>query len=186
MGKHFKLLFFLLITLVAGGFLVFFLQKYLTPSSNQASVVIPTFVQAESPQLTQISPDGKELLTLKKEPNKEVTTYTFTTVKGAFYSMTIPSNILVSLPFNTWSPDDKYFFIKQDSQFIVITPKGESINVNEKFVAKYPNLTLTDATGWASNNLLILNSNKADGSKNPSIWFEVTSGAFIQLSGRFD
>lgn len=186
MVKHFKLLLFILITLITGAFLIFTLQKNLNPNSPEVSIKIPTFVQAESPELTQGSPDGKELLTLKKEPNKEVTTYTFTTLKGAYYSMTIPSNSLVSLPFNTWSPDDKYFFFKNDSKFFVITPKGESIDVNEKFVAKYPNLTLTDATGWASNNLLVLNSNKEDGSKNPSIWFEVTSGAFIQLSGRFD
>ena len=54
------------------------------------------------------------------------------------------------------------------------------------FSAKYPDLKVTDVTGWASNNLLVINTDKVSGEVGPSFWFELPSQGFIQLSERFN
>jgi hypothetical protein len=190
MAKHFKLLVLFSVVLAASGFLIFFLNKYQNTyqdtNAKEASITVPTEIKAASQEVSQESPDGKELVTLKTEDSQGLTKYTFTTLGGAFYTMSLAKGADVSIPFNTWSPDDKYFFFKQNNQFIVVSPKGEATNVSEAFAAKYPDLVLTEATGWAANTLLVLNTNKADGSAGASYWYNITYGNFTLLSNRFN
>jgi hypothetical protein len=184
-----KTLFLIGVTLLASGFLVFFLTKYQKANTATAELNLPKVVQASTENYSQESADGKVTLNMKKETNNDLVTYTFTSSTGSFYTQTLTSNISMSIPVNTWSPDNKYFFIKESGSeniYLVISPLGESTNINDKFKAKYTDYVITDVTGWAAPNLLIVNTNKLDDTKGPSIWFDITSGGFTILSTRFD
>jgi hypothetical protein len=98
---------------------------------------------------------------------------------------------------NTVSPDNKYFFIKETvpgkTLYLVFSADGKPITKEshyvefaEKFSARYPDLKITEATGWGGMNLIVFNTDKADGGSGPSFWFEVPNGSFIQLSNRFN
>lgn len=149
---------------------------------------------------SQISPDGTMKLNMKKTHNRDGTlTYLFTVTDGSggneheVYTTKSEGSENLSIPFNTWSPDDKYVFIqKNESGALVFKESGEPIvndqiyfDVGEIFGEKIKNVTPTLVTGWASETLLIINTQKEDNTKGPSYWFEVPSKAIIQLSSAF-
>lgn len=189
MGKAFKLLLLIFIPIIAIGFFIFFIQKSNTNSiitSDGKTAFVPLEVSAQEEETSWLAPNGKDMLTLIKETNDSQTTYTFTTENGVFYNFTVPGTSLVSIPFNTWSVDNKHFFIKLDNNFLVINGNGEALNVNDHFTEKYTDLVIEDVTGWAANTLLLVNTKKLDGSLGPSLWFDVTTFKFTQLSHRFN
>ncbi len=149
----------------------------LRPSSPQ----LPTapLVKTSSPTIVE-SPDGKARLTMKKTISNSLVNYTFSIDKPIF-SKTIASTNTISIPFNTWSPDNKYIFLKenlgQETNYNVLSVSGkELINVSGLFRQKYPDLKLVEITGWAAPTLLVLNTQKS------SFWFNVTNQSFILLS----
>jgi hypothetical protein len=108
-----------------------------------------------------------------------------------------PSDSAFDLPFNTFSPENAYFFIEENNKdvrnYYVFSASGrmlrneeQMINVSKLFEEKFPHLKLIEATGWASSTLLVVNTNTESGEQGPSFWFEVPSLAFIQLATRFD
>ncbi|CAN5282220.1 hypothetical protein BH10PAT1_BH10PAT1_6620 [soil metagenome] len=135
-----------------------------------------------------ISPDGKATLTLRKTSNKDLVTYSFTSSAGVSFTRSLGTENSMSIPFNTWSTDNKYFFVQEENMnqnfFIVVLPNGESININDYFTQKFPDYKLQEVTGWASPTLLIVNANT--GTADVSYWFEVTSKTFTRLSNRFN
>lgn len=190
MDKHLSKLLPVLVVLTITSAGAFFVANNLNKQSPVASQAAPPnlpILAAEPQATTQISPDGKEALTMKKETSGDSTTYSFTTQKGFLFTKTVSKGVTFSIPFNTWSPDNKYVFVKEDAGSTVnywVYP-GE-INVTNFFVQKLPNFKLGDITGWASNTLLIVNTNNPDGSEGPSFWFELPSKSFIRLSNRFN
>ncbi len=111
----------------------------------------------------------------------------------ALYTAKVQNPDNLSIPFNTWSPDNKYLFIqKNENGALVFKASGESItsdqtffDVGDIFKDKVKNVVPKVVTGWASLTLLIVNTVKEDHTKGPSYWFEVPSQAIIQLSSQF-
>lgn len=174
------------------GFVVFalvFAFIFLRQSQNSntlTNVELPTNVSAQEPTNSQGSPDGKETLTMTSTKGADSTTYNFVS-DNISYTRIVNNQTVVSIPFNTWSTNDKYAFIKEAGQTQTnywVLPMG--INLTDYFNQKLPNYQLTDVTGWAADNLLIVNTNKSDGSIGPSFWFDTNTKSFIQLSTRFN
>lgn len=167
----------------------------------------PTPTVAPLPQVetsSQISPDGtkKVMMTVSFKSDSTTKDYVVKTANSdgtnqqQIYAATLPVSESLTLPFNSWSPDDKYFFIQHMTQSgseasifradgASMTSTDQSFNAKELFVARSTSYTYQEITGWASESLLIINTTQADGTKGPSYWLEVPSKAIIQLSTEF-
>lgn len=187
---HFKLL--LGLTLIAIAVALVFVPRFIqNPVSPLPQAVINA---AASPSPTtsttasQEAPDGTNTLTMKLETNGDMATYTFTTKDGVLFTKTVATNVIMSIPFDTWSTDDKTVFVKEDTGSTVnwyVYPGG--VNVTDFFNQKLSeNYKITEITGWAANTLLIVNTDKNSGGQGFSYWFDINSHAFIQLAERFN
>jgi hypothetical protein len=198
MGKHrFKLLAFVFVLIAAAG-VVFLSQKM---QKTESESFTPAIAEAEEkPQLTSVSsPDGKMVLTMKKEKVENGTKFSFSLEESEsginydLYARTVLTEGSFSVPANTFSPDNKYVFLKEETvgkvNYIVFSIDQSPdfpIVFSDLFNEKYDGYTITDATGWGGVNLIVFNTDKVEGGTGPSFWFEVPSKAFIQLSNRFD
>ena len=148
---------------------------------------------------SQITPDGTKKLVMKTTYNKDGSLfYVFTTTDGSgeneqpLYATTSASANF-RLPFNAWSPDNKYVFIeKTNGDALVFDASGEDIvegqkylDVENLFIAAGKKDMYKVTTGWASPTLLIINTTTPENKKGSSYWFEVPSKAIIQLSSEF-
>ncbi len=149
---------------------------------------------------SEISPDGTKKLDMKTTHNTNGTlTYVFTTTDelGAnnqqLYTTIVKGSENMSIPFNTWSPDNQYLFIqKNGNNALVFKASGEPIasgqayfDVPDLFKAQVKKDIFSRATGWASPTLLIINTITQDNTKGFSYWFEVPTKAIIQLATQF-
>ncbi len=204
MEKHPKLLIlFFAVSLATLG--VLYLrgsQKTTTP----ALAVTPTFpiTTQAAPQISTVeAPDGSHILTMKEEKGKNAVTHTLSistesdSSQKQIFSKTLEEGSALSIPANTFSPDDKYVFLKESGKngvsYIVLASSGDpitqdnqTITFSDLFAKKLPDYKITDVTGWASPTLIVINTNKLDGTQGPSFWFEVPTQSFILLSTRFN
>lgn len=152
---------------------------------------------------SQPTPDGKKKLLMEATHKKDISTYVFTTSDGSgdniqpLFTTTIQASASatagLNIPFNTWSPDNKYLFIQtSDGNAWVFNATGEEIvpgqlyfDVRDLFNAAEKKDIYEVTTGWASPTLLIINTRAPDNTKGSSYWFEVPSKAIIQLSSSF-
>ncbi len=188
MPRKIQITILLLMTASLVIFSYVFIQK---SSANNALTsnkqTVPILVEAQSPNenASVNSPDGKVTLTMKKITNKNSVTFSFFT-DNLIYSKVATGNDNFSVPFNTWSPDNKYVFIKEDleneANYLVFP--GE-INVTNLFKEKLPDSKLGEVTGWAAPNLLIVNTNMVDGKIGASYWFDINTKNFTRLSNKF-
>lgn len=166
---------------------------------NTTQVVVP--LKEVTPKVetaSQISPDGKMTLTMKVTSNNdEAYSYEFATQETGFpkiivYKATVDSKMF-SVPFNAWSPNDKYFFVykRSSNNALVFRADGQPISVNEQFIdlgevftSKYENIAIKEVTGWADPTLVVFNKEEQDG-KKASYWLEVPSKAIIPLATNF-
>jgi hypothetical protein len=168
----------------------------------ESKVVINASVKSfpETETASQISPDGTKNLLMKITTNSDKTKaveFTAADESGTnaktIYTTQVGELETFSIPFNAWSPDDKYVFIvKNGNGALVFRADGKPVAKDQTFFDipavfgdKVKDNTYKETTGWASNTLLIVNSIKSDGTKGPSYWFEVPSQAIIQLSSQF-
>ena len=166
-------------------------QNVITPISNPVSKVDTA---------SQISPDGTKMLIMKTTHNIDGTlTYVISAADGSglnekqLYTTKVKGSENMSVPFNAWSPDNKYLFVhKNGNDALVFRATGEPIasgqtyfDVGDLFREQNKKDMFSEATGWASETLLIVNTVKADNTKGSSYWFEVPSKAIIQLSSEF-
>jgi hypothetical protein len=186
------------------------ISRLFSPVSPPQSVLKTAIKPAPTPPVTaaqtssSVSPDGKLQVTMQSQKNDSLFTYTFFVgqatesgqLREPFLTKTTPIENAFAVPFNTFSPDKKYFFLEEketdEPHFLVFAVStkpfrdGEQfIDVTAKFKAYTSTYTLFNITGWADEQLLIIQTKKADQSTGPSFWFEVGSQAFIQLSTRF-
>lgn len=166
-----------------------FLKSVAAPISITPTPVIQT--------ASEISSDGTMQITMKTESNRNFTnTYSFSVSLKSdnnqsqlIFSKTVDAGTSFSIPFNTFSPQNKYLFLKQDdkdkTRYLVFNSSGkpfadgqEYLDITPLFEKHSPDLTLKNVTGWASETLLILQTS------GPSFWFEIPSH-FIQLSTKF-
>lgn len=149
---------------------------------------------------TQTSPDGTKMLIMKATHNIDGTlTYAFTVADGSganereFYSAKVKKSENMGVPFNTWSPDNKYLFIhKNGNNALVFRATGEPISsdqtyfdVSDLFIKQGKKDMPSEVTGWASPTLIIINTVAENNTKGPSYWLEVPTKAIIQLYGQF-
>lgn len=165
-----------------------------TSSTPQPKTIIPV---AEASGNTFVdSPDGKLTLLMKTVKSKSEITYTFTVAGKEIFVKTADPSVSISIPYNAWSPDGKYIFLKEtgtaEARFFVLSVSVSSSDQNDQtaaitelFIKKYPDLKIGDVTGWGGINLVIVNSVKNDGARGPSFWFEMPNHSLIQLSTHF-
>jgi|GEM_PF-2404602 len=164
----------------------------------------PPFAAATEPSGNVVtSPDGKWTLTSKETKHKDSTSYSFKAMntkdgtQKEIYTAELSTGETLTIPLNTFSPDDKYVFLMQTatsgSAYFALTVSGDpiakdaqTIDFSSLFAAKYSNYKITDATGWGGMNLIVFNTDKATGGQGPSFWFDVPSHSIIQLSNRFN
>lgn len=168
-------------------------------SSLTPTEIPPGPIQSE----TMNSPDGTKTLTMKKQQIKDIIKYSIYTSdkSGTNEKLIFEKEEHVfqnfTIPYNTWSPDNVYFFLKEItptvSNYYVFYASSDSfpdnvqyVNIQDLFKQKLPELILTDVTGWAAPNLLIANTNTYQGKLAFSFWFDVPSQSFIQLGTRFN
>lgn len=184
------------------------MQKILVPvvqsfQNNAPAPTSPPVVVPKPVVTSQISPDGKKLITLTETPNAANATSAFSLVVSdadATSQLQILSETngkgALAIPFNTWSPDDQYVFLAQTnasgSSALVLRADGNPVagNANmldalEIFQSKITTTTYNTTTGWASDNLLVIETKTQDGSEGQSFWLEVPDGAIIPLATRF-
>lgn len=182
--------------------------SFLLPAMENFQNPTPLPTQAPPPKIetsSQISPDGTKKLTMTITTNKDNSkTYAFTTsevevtntTEQPLFDTTLSGTESMSIPYNTWSPNNLYVFLQHNtpgnSEAFIMKANGQSLagdeqyyNVTVLFNAKNTGNTYQETTGWASNTLLIVNTTRPDGSKGPSYWFEVPSKAIIRLSTVF-
>ena len=158
-------------------------------------VVAPQSSPEPSPTLnpkTQSSPDKSVTVTLKSEP---LQSQIF--VSGQVVA-TIPITQAseVEIPFNTWSPDNKLLFVKEQTvagpDYLVMRrdakplPSGDlTLSVGARFAQVHPDQQIADVTGWAAPTLLIVNAQTAENTKI-SYWVDLQTNKFIRLSDYFE
>ena len=199
-----------LISIVAAASLFFVVQRNnqgqfdVGSSTRIASINFPLAAPAVQQNVfSQISPDGTKKVIMKVTQNPDNTsTYDFSVSDGNdtneqhIFTKTLDSLSSMSVPFNTWSPDDKYFFIRENiagsKGILVFNALGISFSETEVYLEavdifnqKNTGNNFDEATGWASETLIIINTAKKDNTKGHSYWFEVPSRAVIQLSTEF-
>lgn len=192
-----------LISLIAIGSLYFVIQR--NNQGQSVKIASPMNVEEVSPETvsSQISPDGKKQVIMRITQNQDNTqTFSFYTKDSLsideklIFSKALDLTKNMKVPYNAWSPDDQYFFIEENSALEknIYAFKGNGgsfsesepyFNVSELFKSKITDYSLEEATGWASESLIIINTKKLDGAKGPSYWFEIPSKAVIQLSTEF-
>jgi hypothetical protein len=172
-------------------------------SSGQTASIEVLTEPSPSPELTTTgtASDGKISLSLNQKPAGDNTTWTLTlsdkNSNHKIWSETLPTIVSFSIPKNAVSPDNKYLFIREvtpdKTLYLVFTTSGKPMTKDSQYVefadlfsAKYPNLKITEATGWGGLNLIVFNTDKVEGGTGPSFWFEIPSQSFIQLSNRFN
>src|SRR5689334_1093135 len=88
-----------------------------TPTPAPAIVLVP-----KVERFSQLSPDGTKKLTMRvtSQAGSDTKTYSFTTSAAddtnfqEIYTVTLPTSENMSIPFNTWSPDDTYVFLQHN------------------------------------------------------------------------
>ncbi|HEX7042118.1 MAG TPA: hypothetical protein VF189_02620 [Patescibacteria group bacterium] len=180
-------------------------------SKSPSSFVIPVIQNTNSlPSIApnnktisvQLSPDGTKKVTMTTIVNSTKTkSYTITTSTDSgedettVYTTNLPQSESLNIPFNTWSPDNQYIFIEHitsdNTEALVMRADGKPLsgsentfNVTNLFDLRNTGNSYQQTTGWAADNLLIINTTK-NGAKSASYWFEVPSKAIIPLSTQF-
>lgn len=175
-------------------------------ASNSPKPTLPSLATTPAPGkavTTLDSPDTLQKLTMKEEKNNKMIAYIFSTSNQAggdekqIFTKTLDSSETLSIPYNAWSPDSKYIFLKQSSStktsYFTLTSTGapiakdtQTLDITDLFEKKYTDYKIVDVTGWAAPTLIIINTDKSDGGTGLSFWFDVTSQSFIPLSTHFN
>lgn len=211
--------FLVAICIAAGTFLAFYTR--FKPASNTTSnmpviqaqktedtglFILPTPTEAPAVELSsaeQISSDGSKKLILTKETNPDKTSvFTLTSQDSTgensrvIFTKKLPAGSGITIPFNTWDPQNKYFFIREYSpektEIKVYTALGEPFANDELFLdltgtfkLRNTGYNFQEATGWGGYSLIVFNTTNQANEQGSSFWFEVPNKAVIQLSTLF-
>jgi len=151
---------------------------------------------------TMDSPEGSKMLTLESRENIGVISYSIfvsSRSDGKRQLISEKENVsspTLSIPFNTWSPNTNYFFLKEENptvnNYYVYQSSGELfsnnlpyLSIQELFSKSFPNYVIEDVTGWADQGLLIVNTKSVQEDQKLSFWFDLPSQSFIQLGTYF-
>ncbi len=185
---------FLLLTLTIGAAIF----GRVTPQ-NTSPALSPLTIAAKTPKETVIKNlDATKQLIMMEDPEGDSTVYTFFVADGVganrqvLFARTAAAGVSMSVPANSWSPDSRFVFLKEESVgtgYLVFRSSGEAfadstqfIDVLSLFTSKLPEYELTDITGWAGDGLLLVKTKTVSGVNGPSFWFDVSSRSFLQLA----
>ena len=190
-----------LISMVALASLYFVVQR-----NNQGinvRIASPTNQESQEDIYSQISPDGTKEVVARVVQNQDNTKtfsfYTKDTAQSAeklIFSKAIGDTASMKIPYNTWSSNNQYFFIEENdaSGKSVLAFRADGLpfseeepyfDVTDLFAKRETGHIFDEATGWASESLIIVNTKKEDDTKGPSYWFEVPSKAILILATEF-
>jgi len=202
-------LFFVIIGAFFGVFLVTYVKNQperlysnaSSPLTQSAPTTIPSpTVSFEQTSTTdsQISSDGTHKVVLKTIHNEDLTkTYEVSVNDGpAVYTQTLSPNETITLPFNAWEPENRYFYIQENlgsgPKVLVFTADGSAFNdglpyrnLSETFTKYGSPYSYDAATGWAGYNILVINTKAQDGTQGASYWYELPYGSIIPLATKF-
>lgn len=164
-------------------------------TSAAPPVVIPTIDKSSN---VMDSPDGTMSLTLDKNGSTYsvfISLFSTSSKNKIFYKVEGDAQKL-EIPYNTWSPDNKYVFLKEKTasgdNYFVLQSSGNlfsngslAVEIRELFQKNILGYTIEDVTGWGGQNLLIINTRSEESGQKVSFWFETTSLTFIQLGTYF-
>lgn len=171
-------------------------------STSPTPLLVPTiaFIPDSSSDHMD-SPDGTKTLTIDGFYREDATEYSISITSAETQSReriftTVDFSDKVTIPYNTWSPDNKFFFLKETTptktNYYVFRVSSEAfsdgsqyLDVQKFFTQKYDNFEITDVTGWAGINLLLVNAKAIGGEEKASFWFEVNRQRFTRLSTYF-
>lgn len=206
MDKHrsnLLLAFCIVLAVTAAAIIVW---SYRVSSKPQQTQTIPqTFADINpGPKTTTIlAPNGLMSLVINEETSKGTITDTFSVSDAnggpqkQIYSETLAEGTTITVPYNTFSPDNKYIFLRRNSPteqgYFVLKTDGTPFKNAEKtidfvslFNSKYPNTPASDVTGWGGMTLIVVNVEKPGGGVDRSYWYDVASNSIIPLSTRFN
>lgn len=185
------------------GFGVIARQKappYSSKAASSETVPARMLVPQEKTSFVH-SPDGTRNLTMTEtvSPGATSSSYTFTVTDmetGAthvIYETREPKASVLSLPANSWSPDNKMVFVLGSSGDVssafVLNADGSAfadgsrfIDVGTLFSARLPDLTIRAVTGWDDPWLVHVTTRTADGQAGQSYWFDVSTRSFLGLN----
>lgn len=176
-----------------------------TPVPSASPVpVIPAPTETE-----WTSPNGKNILKMKTTVTSLATETTPENRMYSFYvktstdpeeklvfskSVDAPTTMLI--PFNSWAPDNKHFYVQEVTpsavKSLVFNSSGEPfadgapyIDVQTVFDEKISDYTLREVTGWAAPSLLIINSLAEELQDGPSYWLDINRKSLTRLSTSF-
>lgn len=200
----------IVVTVVTGiVFFVFVKQNSLVSRSVFSAPLptitgIPTQAPSYDAQVSSMdSPEGSKRLILQKTQDSKGATYSafVSTLSDEqtqqILSMSALDAEVITIPFNTWSPDNNYLFLTKKAQsanqYLVLNSSGEWLGdaapylpVQELFAHQVEGYSIEDVTGWAGPTLLIVNAKSTENENNKiSFWFDVPSKSFIRLSTYF-
>lgn len=203
LAKILSALLVLVLVSIAG---VFYYQKN-TNSNNlstlvQADYPAPTVTPKTENQVQQVEVKSiygdKKLIMRTTNISQNFNTYSFFVSDSSgnneklIFTKTVQIPGTMSIPANSWSPDNNYVFIQESdngiTDFLVFKASGELFYNNEQFLdiislfaIKKSNYYITDVTGWDSPILIHVKTAIDQSTKGPAFWFDVTSRSFIQL-----
>jgi hypothetical protein len=173
-----------------------------TQEPTQTPLTLPAVVATDPVQTSstsQISSDGTQTVSIQTVQSKLGTqTDNIMTVGSSqpVYSKTLAAGEALSIPYNTWSPDNTYFFLLDNTgstqKVMVFRGNGQPFANGQSYLdltQAYTNYgssdTFDQATGWAADNLIIINTTAPDGSQGTSYWFGVPDGSITPLATMF-
>ena len=186
-----KRLLAILFVIVLAGVVVL---SYRSGPSSQKSYQNPlSKLPPESQETVVDSPDGTIKLVMTKKKNQNgALIYSFSTKEESGKSLKIFEKTAtfgeeMSLPQNSFSPDNKYLFIKDTNgyktDYLVFRVNGEPFSTGEEFInatelfdQKVKGYNLKSLTGW--DDPVLMNILTVNG---PRFWFDITTRSFIQL-----
>lgn len=189
--KYFLRLVFIFIAIfIAGIFLEVKFPSLFNLSGNTSVLPASVKVQTANKQNDQVlSSDGAVKLSVKKTGSS----YSFfvsnanNTNSKLVFTKTLSSKDEISIPQNTFSPSNKYFFLKEkvglSSDVLVFRASGSVFSNGQQYLtpislSREKNLkySITDITGWDDPTLLHVKTT------GPNFWFDVETSSFIQLA----
>jgi len=192
-----KVIFFILLLIVITLFFVVQQNKKKSQSlfTSAAPIIIPEKIETSN---IMDSPEGSMTLTLDRKENLYSL---FVETKSDEKKIQIFKKVEdspneIEIPYNTWSPDNIYVFLKEKNltvdDYLVFQSSGalfsnglSYVSIQDLFKINVPNYTIEDVTGWAAPNLLIVNTKANESDQKVSFWFDVPSQSFIQLGTYF-
>ncbi|MDA1316614.1 MAG: hypothetical protein O3B87_01160 [bacterium] len=195
---------FIIVVLIVGGVLLFKYQDsrkttQVRADESNSPADIPPVIMNKS----MVSPDGIMTVTMDSKQYEGTIRYVVSTTNEEgettqdIFANELLSTHILSIPFNTWSPDNAHFFLKElvgdNLNYYVFNTNGapfaentQYLNIQQAFAQQVEGYNIIDVTGWAAPYLLLVNTQQIDGDQKLTYWFDVSSNSFIPLGTYFN